>query len=73
MIAIVSIGYAYNAEVDEAFSKQSGLEAIGPAEDGSEFFPQYMLTSKGEPIAVTEYACDIAESPSTHLLQLDIC
>ena len=32
-----------------------------------------MVTFRGEPISIAEYACEISEANSTHIIQLDDC
>ena len=44
---------------------------VNALEDGEPKKDQYVISCKGEPLAINEYACRLATGSSTHVLQLD--
>ena len=71
-VGICWIGFHLTPSADMAVIKENKLVATHTGEDGSEFYPHYELTSKGEPICINEYATKIAsQGPNTHVIHLD--
>ena len=74
----MSIGDVFKPETDsihkeQAYEKKYGYVKVPTADDNTESYAQFVITSMEEPINLTEYCTRMANHYSTHVLQIDDC